>query len=104
MTNNKSLRMHWAARRKDSRDWHRAIGAICGNGNAHGQIRLEIVVFRVRLQDPDNAVASLKPVIDALNRHGWMVDDDCAGVDLGARQEKCKKADERTEITWRENA
>tara|TARA_R110002020_G_scaffold145643_2_gene319869 strand:- start:85 stop:378 length:294 start_codon:yes stop_codon:yes gene_type:complete len=93
--------MHWAARRKDGRDWHRAIGAICGNGNAPGRIELEITVHRVRLQDPDNAVASLKPVIDALNRHGWMVDDDCAGVNLVAYQEKCKKADQRTEITWK---
>ena len=64
-------------------------------------VELDITVFRNRLQDPDNAIASLKPLIDAIKCAGWLVDDDCARLVLKAQQVKCTKVEQRTEVKWR---
>ena len=71
--------------KEDQRGWHST---------------LRFTVYRSRLQDPDNAVASLKPIIDAIRRLGWLTDDSEKYLTLVSRQEKCSRQEERTEVTW----
>jgi len=70
---------------KDQRGWHST---------------LRFTVYRSRLQDPDNAVASLKPIIDAICKLGWLTDDSEEYLTLVSKQEKCSRQEERTEVTW----
>jgi len=103
LSNNRTIRMHWAQRRKDGQAWQMVVDAVCGRPHfpTVSAVTLEITVFRNRLQDPDNAIASLKPLIDALNRADWLADDDCHGLTLVAHQAKVPKKEERTEIEWK---
>ena len=101
MTLNKYIRSHWAVRKKEVTTWrlllrsqHQAPELV------EGKVKLVIKVFRSRRQDPDNAVGSMKPLIDAINREGWLVDDDLAHLELHVREFKSKRVDEHTEIEW----
>jgi hypothetical protein len=61
-------------------------------------VRLVILVYRKRTQDPTNVRASLKELEDALVKRGWAVDDDEKWLDLRCAEEASK--DERTVIEW----
>ena len=105
VAHNKVLRQHWAVRRKDGQAWRALVRSVCGlqhydPSELDEKITLEITVCRVRLQDPDNSVASLKPVIDALRRLGWLKDDNEDYLRLVTAQEKCRKDEECTRILW----
>lgn len=104
ISNNKFLRMHWAKRHLDKIEWsnlllphYRIRNAVRGN-----KIELTIVVYRVKLQDPDNAVACLKPLIDALKEMNFLVDDNNEWLILKSSQEQVKSSSHaRTVITLR---
>ena len=101
---NKLLRAHWAVRRREEKAWQILIRSVCGRPQAkvEARVRLEVTVRRPRLQDPDNAYASLKPVLDALVSEGWLKDDSCEWLDLSMREvvEK-ERGRRRTEVVWR---
>lgn len=63
------------------------------------RVRLEITVYRKARQDPDNAVASCKYLVDALQARGYLVDDSCDWLDLQV-QEQVDRKNPRTQITW----
>ena len=60
---------------------------------------MEILCHRKALQDPDNAVASCKYLVDALVARGWLVDDSEEWMDLKV-EEKIDRKNTRTEIRW----
>ena len=101
---NRVLRAHWGARTHDKKSWIRYVLAACGRPprRVEEKIRLEVTVHRKKLQDPDNAVASVKPLLDALRRTGWLRDDSHEWLELSVKEvlEKNKRR-QRTEITWR---
>ena len=116
LTLNQLLRTHWAARGRDLESWkwhilgsagkrdNQLLRAHWADGNRdklakHRRVRLEITVYRARLQDPDNAVGSVKPLVDALNHLGWLVDDTLEWLDLEVKEIVDRK-NQRTEVNW----
>lgn len=105
VTNNRYLRMHWAVRKQENDSWWRWVHKQCGFGpfrtgpskKGPRRAKVDIIVFRARRQDPDNAVASCKPLIDALKRCYWLVDDSSRWIDLQV-SERLAKDNKRTEI------
>jgi len=100
-TQNQRLHMHYMARDRETKDWRLMVRAVCGlphMGEVQGKCRVAITLHRKRLQDPDNATGSVKPVVDALVRNGWLVDDSPEYLELVVREEKSK--DQRTVIEW----
>ena len=106
ITNNRYLRMHWALRKQDSDSWWRWCHKQMGFGpfrsgpgkKLHQKACLEITVYRRRRQDPDNAVASVKPLVDAVKRLYWLVDDSDRWVTLIVQEKNARKDHERTEV------
>lgn len=68
-------------------------------GGEAGRVRLNISVYRWNRQDPDNAVASVKPLIDALVERGWLSDDSPRWLELAVREE-IDRGEQRTEVEW----
>jgi len=102
LTLNQLLRSHWAARGRDLESWKWHILGEAGNRHKlakRGRVRLRIVVYRAGLQDPDNAVGSVKPLVDALKRLGWMVDDTLEYLELEV-VELIDRKKQRTEVHW----
>jgi Holliday junction resolvase RusA-like endonuclease len=100
-THNDRLRSHWRTQRRETKDWVLMVRAACGLpqfGKVQGRCKVTITLYRKRLQDPDNAVASVKPVLDALVRNGWLVDDSAEYLELHVKEEKSKE--QRTVIEW----
>jgi hypothetical protein len=100
---NRQLRAHWGARVRDLESWRQHVRAALGRRPRPPaeRVRLEITVHRLKLQDPDNAHASVKPLLDALVREGWLRDDAPAWLELEVTEavERLKRR-QRTEITW----
>ena len=100
---------HWTAVKGERDRWGKAVLAIHkGPWWAPLQdpplfharkVRLRILVYRKGLQDPDNAVASCKYLVDALRARGWMVNDTREWLD-SVVEEKIDRKNTRTEITW----
>jgi hypothetical protein len=64
-------------------------------------VRVEIVVYRRMRQDPDNAYASVKPLLDELVRAGWLEDDSADFLSLKVSEcVEARKAAERTVVRW----
>lgn len=42
----------------------------------------------------------MKPIVDAMRRLGWLVDDRSKWVELVEQDLPCAKGEERTEIKW----
>lgn len=99
LTLNKLLRTHWAGKKRDLESWKTWVLGIAGNKTGvNGKVRVTITVYRAKLQDPDNATGSVKPLVDALNRLGWMVDDSVKWLELEVSEVATK--DTRTEVYW----
>lgn len=100
VTLNRYLRMHWAARKRDLESWkYHVLGAGRPPG-VPGKIHIRIVVYRAVKQDPDNAVGSVKPLIDSMVRLGWLQNDTTEFLELEVREEIDRK-NQRTLVEWR---
>ena len=102
LTLNQLLRTHWAARGRDLESWKYHVLAAAGNRHRlakRGRVRLRIVVYRAKRQDPDNAFGSVKHLVDALNRLGWLVDDTLEWLELEV-VEIVDRKNQRTEVHW----
>ena len=100
---NRMLRAHWGVRRRDRWNWRKHVRAVCGKPpeKMRGRVRLDIVVSRRRRQDPDNAYASVKPLLDVLVREGWLEDDspECLSLEVTECTER-RSGRQRTEVGW----
>lgn len=99
MTNNRLLRSHWAVRKREKTAW----GVLLRSQHpppqqSEGKRRVEITVFRNRLQDKDNSYASVKPLVDALVHQGFLEDDRPALLDLQVRETQVPRKEQRTEV------
>ena len=77
-SNNKSLRSHWAAQRREGKMFDLLIAGICrGKLPAQPLKKAHITITRHfwRTLDFDGLVGSLKPVVDALVSAGVIEDD-----------------------------
>jgi hypothetical protein len=100
---NRMLRAHWAARRRDRESWRQHVRRACGRRRSRmrGRVDLRVLVYRRHRQDPDNAYASMKNLLDALVLEGWLEDDssDLLGLEVEEREEP-RKANEKTVVWW----
>jgi hypothetical protein len=70
-----------------------------GKDQSDERISVSIVMFRVRLLDPDNAYGSAKPLIDCLRKVDLIPDDSEKEIDLSVTQQKVNHfAEQRTEL------
>ena len=107
MTANKVGR-HWRYRYSEKKSWSEWIFATAGNGPwlyestelEPEPVKLAVTVWRTRLQDPDNAMASLKPLLDALKHRGWLADDSSEYLELTLSEKKCGREETRTQVIW----
>lgn len=100
---NKMLRSHWAQRRKDKESWREHVQRACGQRKRRftGRVRLSILVYRQRLQDPDNAYASVKNLLDALRNEGWLANDSPGLLSLNVTEQvEPRKLKHRTVLWW----
>jgi len=101
-TANRLLRCHWGTRARENKRLRNHLVATAGHarfGDTVGKQRVRITVHRRRLQDPDNAVASVKGLVDGLVRLGWLRDDSAEWCELEVKEVKAAtKRDERTVI------
>jgi hypothetical protein len=103
LTANQRMRMHWAERGREAAVWRSLVLCICGLprfGEVIGRIRLRVEMCRqgTRLQDPDNRASSVKPLLDALVKAGWLYDDDGKHLELSVTEVKGKVPE--TVVTW----
>lgn len=80
--------MHWGERDRWKKAWQEEVWARWQEAKPkyteilkllpYKRATLEVSLFSVRPQDEDNAMASLKPIIDGLRYAGLIVDDDPA--------------------------
>ena len=91
------LRWHWTKRRRYTLGWKNEVRAVAGFGTfAMVRRRVTITLHRRRLLDDDNAVASCKPLLDALKACGLIHDDSRRWILLQVDQ--VKDREEFTEI------
>ena len=101
---NRTLRMHWAVRRKVFKDIYDQVFWQVKQARWKGKGSVQISVERrsAVLMDPDNLIGSLKPVIDGLVRAGVMPDDKEEDISFGTiKQVKSKRKDAELIITVR---
>ena len=99
--NRLARRNGWKVRMWEKAAWVKLINEIAGPGPFHrDRVRLAITMHRSRLQDPDNRVGCLKPLVDALRHTNWLFDDSEAWCELHVFEQKCKRGDESTWIVW----
>lgn len=89
---NVSNNWHWAQRSRHTGAVLRATWATLGKCHAPptGKRRVEVTLIGPRDLDPDNATAACKPLLDAIRRLGWLVDDSPAHLELVVSQERGK--------------
>ena len=98
-TLNKFLRMHWAVKKKYNENWFVRCIAECGRPSFKpGKAKMEITMYRSRLQDKDNRYGSVKSLVDVFTRLGWINDDNTRDLDLTVKEEKSKRKEQRTEV------
>ena len=100
VTLNQTLRWHWMKRHRYNEGWFVRFIAEAGrpSGDPGEKMSLRIDVYRSRFQDKDNMYGSVKPLVDAVKKLGWIVDDDPAHLDLKVQEIKSKRKDQRTEV------
>lgn len=114
MTLNKLLRAHWGKKGSDLKNWKEWVLSVAGKGPwwcsdwkereamkvaVPAQALFRITVYRKRLQDRDNAVGSVKPLVDALVWKGWAADDSVQWLKLEV-EERVDRKEPRTEVYW----
>lgn len=89
---NVSKNWHWAQRSGHTKRIYTAVIATLGRCHipADGKRLVEITLIGPRDLDPDNATAACKPLLDAIRRLGWLVDDSPAHLELVVTQERGK--------------
>jgi hypothetical protein len=75
---------------------HEPVAAPARESRDTGRVRVCIVSFSARLCDPDNLCP--KYFIDCLRYAGLIADDAPECITLEVRQERCRRAEQRTEI------
>lgn len=98
---NELLRWHWTKRRTRAAHIARALSlgsARQGGPTGPGKRRVTITRHSSRLLDVDNLVGGCKPVIDAMVKLGWLVDDSPEHVVVTYHQAKSTRKMARTEI------
>jgi len=92
---------HWGVNSRDKREWRCLVKERCGEMRGIDfRVHLGIIVFRkIKAQDPDNRVGSVKHLVDAINRCGWLVDDSDEWLDL-AVAEKVDGVGGLTTVYW----
>lgn len=99
MTANAALQVHWSQRQKQRKRYTALIIEQIGFGPWHGlntvpatKCHCRIEVGRPRqLQDPDNRVASVKSILDALRHAGWVYQDSDKWLDLEVHEVKADR-------------
>lgn len=88
LTGNGALRAHWRERQRERDAWRLLVLSVCGRGQVAVSERAEVsITLRPRRrQDPDNAYASVKPILDSLVHWGWLYDDCEAFLELQVSQ------------------
>ena len=92
MSRNERDRAHWAKRRKELEDWCYLIPmAHAPNKHMKGEPKrmVEILFCKKRgpMSDPDNLVGRVKVILDALQRRGWLYDDNPTYCQLEVRED-----------------
>ncbi len=90
---NRLQRSHWRAIQTHTKKWHILVYRQAARGIPLEPLqRAELVLTRhsATEPDPDNLMASWKPLIDGLQRVGILVNDKRENVELDARWVKCK--------------
>ena len=84
LTQNQRERVGWRALSSNKKRWSELVGLIAKhNPNPPPErVLLTITIKRPRRQDPGNREGSVKPLVDAINQHGWLVDDDDKHLEL----------------------
>lgn len=106
---NQTRREHWAKRAAEARSWRdAALYAALDTRNRHPQQQFPIRSARLRVvivsptsvrRDPDNVIASVKPILDGIVRAGILADDSFAVVrELAVALERGKTAEVRIEV------
>jgi hypothetical protein len=82
------LRMHWAARRKYNQAWYYLVSQALGGCRPIVKDRAVVSISQMRKRkfDPDNLVASVKPILDALVKLEIIEDDSSKFIDLECSQ------------------
>ena len=99
-TLNQTLRWHWMKRHRYNEGWFVEFLGAAGRPSfiPTGRAKMNIKVYRSRFQDKDNMYGSVKPLVDAVKKLGWLVDDDPAHLDLKVEEIKSKRVEQRTEV------
>lgn len=100
---NRARRRHWSKNHSDLRVWCELVWAHCGRPpRVTGPVRFFFRIYRwMKIQDPDNAHASLKPLIDAFVRQGWAVDDTAELLTYDLEEKTVSHRDQvRTVVFW----
>ena len=103
-THNQLNGRHWRSKHAERNRWELAVKALPKGpwlhpANEKRRARIRIVVYRWNLQDPDNAVASCKYLVDALVARGWAVDDNKKWL-YSTVEEVIDRKNRRTVIEW----
>ena len=87
------LRMHWAAKNKYNLYWYQLVRSMIDMTAVYptGRQKVSISQMRRRMLDPDNLVASVKPILDALVKWELIEDDDAEHIELQVTQAKGKE-------------
>lgn len=103
-TLNRALRKHWAVRHREQRAWDLEVLAAMSPrrrpADATEPRHVTIRQFRHALLDPDNLVAAVKPLLDAL-RHNRLLKNDSArwcALDAGFQQRVPRRQAEWIEV------
>lgn len=108
---NQTRREHWARRAAAAKRWkHDAYLAAVAVRNVHrgsgfplqaAKVRCVIVATTGVRRDPDNAIASMKPLIDGIVEAGVLADDSFDVIrDLSVACERGTTPHVRIEVTW----
>ena len=83
------LRMHWAARKRYWEYWRNLIRAEIDNSHEPCQTKQHVSITQIRQKklDPDNLIASCKPILDALVAWTLIKDDSPDYIELSVRQD-----------------
>ena len=101
---NRLQRSHWRAIQTHTKKWHALVYRHAAQHVPYEPLQRALLVLTrhsATEPDPDNLMASWKPLIDGLQRVGILVNDKSENVELDARWVKCKigKGNVTIEIT-----